>query len=76
MSGVIHVEALAIRNHHVARNAESRLFGALHVCVHPSHNAKSWKHTQPNEGHYLPGRTSSGKDESRKMEASPMLSTI
>jgi hypothetical protein len=26
----------------------------LHMRVHPSHNAQSGKHTQANEGHYLP----------------------
>jgi hypothetical protein len=40
MTGIVYVKALAIRNHDVARNAESCLLGALNVRVHPSHNAK------------------------------------
>src|ERR1700728_1960127 len=39
VTGVIDVEALPIRNHDVAGNAELRLFRALNVCVHPSHDA-------------------------------------
>jgi hypothetical protein len=54
MIGVIHVEALSVGNHDVARNAESSLFGALHVRVHAAHNAESGKHTQANESHDLP----------------------
>jgi hypothetical protein len=53
---VIHVEAFSIRDHGVARNAELCLFGALHVSVHPSHNAQSRKNAQTDEGHDFPSR--------------------
>lgn len=52
--GIVQVKALSIVFHGVARDAEFGLFGALHVCVHPAHDAKSRKSTQPNEGHNLP----------------------
>src|ERR1700735_643961 len=54
MTRIIYVKASAIGSHNVTRNAELRLFGALHVRVHPAQNAKSREHAQRNEGHYLP----------------------
>src|ERR1700729_711218 len=57
VAGIIHAQALSVRDYRVARNAERRLFGALYVCVHPTHDAQRRKHAQPNERQNLPARS-------------------
>ena len=52
--GIVDIEALSIRCHHMTGNAEFRLFGALHMDVHSAHNTKRRKHAQANESQDFP----------------------
>src|SRR5208283_364675 len=57
MAWVVHKETSTVGFHGVAGDAESRLFGTLHVRVYTPDDAESGKNAQADEGQDLPGRT-------------------
>jgi hypothetical protein len=63
---IVYVEASTVRHHDVARSAEFRLFGALHVDVHASDNAQRRKHAKSDESHNLPAGTSCNRGPNQK----------